>query len=173
MCKILSFIVFGVFALVPNSLGQENPGFSGQWTLDPERSSAVDPWRRIELDLSVEGDELVVSELLTTGRRKVRQIYHVPLGGETSESQVDWWTGNRHIGAFIADDGSMRMSGERVDEGRTLRVESRFTLATSQGEAPVREYAEYRLSPDGETLTRITLRSTRQLPVLHVFNRQQ
>jgi hypothetical protein len=78
---------------------------------------------------------------------------------------------DRHIGAYIGGDGTETMQSEWLDGGRTLRVESRYVLATSQGETPVRSTFEYRLSPDGEELTVIELRSTRNLPIVHVFTR--
>jgi len=144
--------------------------FAGTWALDRESSSAIDPWRRITLEITANGDELVIDRTVSTGRRTSSQAYPLKVG-EAVAVPVAWWTGNRHIGAYMGGDGKETITTELLDEGRTLRLESRFVLASSQGETPVRSYAEYRLSPDGETLTVIELRSSRPLPTVHVYHR--
>lgn len=169
--KRLSSAIFALFVFVFISTAQAEGEFSGQWRLDPKRSSAVDPWRSIELQISVEGDQARVTELMTTGRRSAEQAFEIDLSQGANEVPFEWWAGNRHIGAFAGINAVKRISGERLDGGRTLRLESTFDLHTSQSETPAREYSEYRISDDGKTLTRITLRSTRPLPLVHVFDR--
>ncbi len=139
--------------------------------IDRETSSAFDPWRRILLEVAVEGDAVTIERTVTTGRRTSVQAYPLKVG-ETVAVPVEWWTGNRHIGAYMGGDGQERIHAEWIDDGRTLRLESHYTLATSQGETPVRSYHEYRLSRDGSTLRVIELRSSRTLPVVHVFHRR-
>lgn len=156
-------------SLLPLCLGA-SPEMSGSWTIDRDASSAIDPWRRILLDINVDGKAVDISRTVTTGRRNSTQEYPIRVGKAVSVP-IDWWTGNRHIGAYIGGDGTETIRAEWLDGGRTLRTESHYVLATSQGETPVRSTTEYRLSPDGDELTVIELRSSRNLPIVHVFKR--
>jgi hypothetical protein len=58
-------------------------------------------------------------------------------------------------------------------DARTLGVVSHYILETSQGSTPVRSTYEYRLSGGGDVLTVIELRSSRDLPIVHVFKRRE
>lgn len=149
---------------------EANPAIAGSWRIDRDASSAIDPWRRILLDITVDGGAIEIDRTVTTGRRTSTQLYPLQVG-ETVSVPITWWTGNRHIGAYIGGDGTESIQAHWLDDGQTLCLESRYILATSQGETPVRSYFEYRLSPDGDTLTVIELRSTRNLPIVHVFTR--
>lgn len=145
-------------------------GLAGSWTIDRDASSAIDPWRRILLDIEIDGKDVTIERTVTTGRRNHTEVYPLRIG-KTVSVPVEWWTGNRHIGAYMGGDGTENVHADWIDEGRTLRVESQYILATSQGETPVRGYFEYRLSHDGSQLTVIELRSSRSLPTVHVFKR--
>lgn len=146
------------------------PEFAGSWKIDRDASSAIDPWSRILLDIEADGKAITINRTVTTGRRNHAQLYPLRIG-KTVSVPVEWWTGNRHIGAYIGGDKTEKIHAEWIDDGRTLRLESHYVLATAQGETPVRSYTEYRLSADGETLTVIELRSSRHLPIVHLFNR--
>lgn len=148
-----------------------NPGFSGKWQVERKLSDAIDPWSRINLDISVEGDRVIIEEMVSAGRRKNSQTYVLDLTKTDNVVPVGWWTGNRHIGAYLGGDGTMKIHAKWLDDGQTLQLESTYILQTSQGETPVRTYTEYRLSHHGKRLTRMILRSTRNRPILHVFTR--
>lgn len=157
-----------LFSLLPAGLAAS--GLAGSWTIDRAASSPIDPWGRILLEIAVEDGAVTLERTVTTGRRGSTQTYPLRIG-KSVKVPVDWWTGNRHIGAYMGGDGTQTMEASWLDGGRTLRVESTFVLATSQGETPVRSYTEYRLSADGEELTVIDLRSSRNLPTVHRFRR--
>ena len=163
--------LFGLLALLPvASLSAATAPLAGAWTINRDLSSAIDPWSRILLNIAVEGKEVTIERTVTTGRRNHTERYPLKIG-KTVKVPIDWWTGNRHIGAYIGGDGTESIHAEWIDDGQTLRVESEYVLATSQGETPVRSYYEYRLSPEGDELTVVELRSSRQLPLVHIFNR--
>lgn len=143
---------------------------AGVWTIDPAASTAIDPWRRINLEIEIVGTSVTIEEHVSAGRRKAVQAYPLRAGTDVVVP-VDWWTDNRHLAAYLGGDKTQTMRAEWLDDGRTLRVESHYILTTSQGDTDVREYAEYRLSGNGEVLTVITLRSSRDRPIVHVFKR--
>ena len=152
------------------SLNAGSGDLAGSWTIDPKASSAIDPWSRILLEIRVDGDRIHIGRTFSTGRRTTSQEYTLETG-RSVEVPVKWWPGNRHIGAYIGGDMTERIHTEWADDGRTLLLDAHYILSTSQGEMPVRSHFEYRLSPDGSTLTVIELRSSRDKPVVHVFQR--
>lgn len=150
-----------------------NTQFAGNWKLIPDISSAVDPWRTITLDIDVQGDVVSIDERVDAGRRHITENYRIDTSKEVNHVPIEMWTGNRHIGAFIGGDGTMAISAEWVDDGKTLKLISNYTLEVSQGDTPVRSYTEYRISREGDRLTRLELRSSRNRPIVHVFAREQ
>lgn len=146
---------------------------AGHWTLDSSRSSAVDPFRTILLDVTVSGEHVSITKTMGGGRRTTEDTLNLDLSqAEVTEPMV-MWVDNRHIGAWIGDDRDRTVRAELIDAGETLRIESTFKLETSQGTTPVRVTTEYRLSPDGKRLTVLELRSTRNLPLHYTFDRQE
>lgn len=172
MNRTILFYTAAMVCLAALPAAQANPGFAGEWVTDRELSSALDPFNRIELTIAVDGTTIEMVETYTTGRRRASNTYQLDTSVDTNIVPIDWWADNRHIGAFIGGDKTMRIRADWVDNGQTLRLESNYILQTSQGETPVRGYSEYRLSRDGERLTRIDLRSSRNLPVVRVFKRR-
>lgn len=166
----LTLLLVTLFSLMLPSAIHARAELAGSWRVEPALSSAIDPWRRVLLEINLDGDALTIERTVTTGRRNSSQVYPLQIG-ETVKVPVEMWTGNRHIGAYMGGDGQETLKSEWINGGDVLRVESNYVLATSQGETPVRSYYEYRLSPDGDELTVIELRSSRQLPIVHVFHR--
>lgn len=165
-------ILFALGALLACSVpGWGVPQLDGKWVVDAAQSSALDPWRRIVLEIDVEGPAVTIAREVSAGRRVSSATYAL-LIDETVKVPVGWWTGNRHIGAYMGGDGTESIRATWLDN-RTLGVVSHYVLATSQGETPARSTYEYRLSPDGSTLTVIELRSSRDKPIVHVFNRAE
>lgn len=167
-----SLIAATLITLMTGLPAQGNEAFSGEWVTIRELSTALDPFRRVELTIDVDGSEIIMEELYTAGRRFNAETYKLDTRKKKTVNPITWWSANRHIGAFIGGDKTVTMMAEWVDDGSTLKVESSFILETSQSETPVRTYAEYRLSRDGERLTRLEMRSTRSLPIVHVFERR-
>ena len=166
----LTLLLLTLFPLILPLTSHARAELAGSWRVEPALSSAIDPWRRILLEINLDGDALTIERTVTTGRRNSSQVYPLRIG-KTVNVPVEWWTGNRHIGAYMGGDGKETLKAEWIDGGDVLRVESNYALATSQGETPVRSYYEYRLTPDGDELTVIELRSSRQLPIVHIFRR--
>ncbi len=168
--KMLLFA--GLLALVLGAPARANEKFEGEWVTIQELSTALDPFRRIELKIVIDGSRIVLDELFTAGRRFHGETYDLNTKRKENIVPISWWGANRHIGAYIGGDKTMRIEANWVDGGQTLKLESDFVLATQQGETPVRTYTEYRLSRDGKRLTKLEFRSSRPLPIVHVFERR-
>lgn len=164
--------LMGLLALVLATPARANENFEGEWVTIRELSTALDPFRRIELNIAVDGNRVVIDELFTAGRRFNAETYELNTKKKENIIPITWWSANRHIGAYIGGDKTMRIQADWVDAGQTLKLQSDYVLATQQGETPVRTYTEYRLSRDGKRLTKLELRSSRPLPIVHVFERR-
>jgi hypothetical protein len=144
-----------------------------RWTLDAEQSTAIDPWRGLSVVLDARGDAMVVERHWRGSREggtMVDAVEVVP-GGPAVTVALEQWPDNRHLGAYLTGDSTKTVTARWADGGRTLVTESTLTLLTQQGEAPVRIYSEYRLSPERDRLDLLELRSTRPTPLHYVFTR--
>lgn len=81
------------------------------------------------------------------------------------------WPDNRHAGVYIAGDRTKTVFSEWKDDGQTLATEATLEVSVQQGLRTVRIYTEYRLSPGGDRLDVLELRSTRPRPIHYVFFR--
>lgn len=148
-----------------------NPDFEGQWVLQKQGSTPVDPWSNLSLEIAVDGQQVTIERIWSAGRFRGVDDMTLEVDGGVNREPLHRWLANRHLGAEIREDTTRQVTAEWLDDGRTLRVESRYTVLTSQGRAPIRTYSEYRLSPDGRTLTLLELRSTRPRPMHYIFTR--
>lgn len=150
-----------------------NPELSGTWVLDQARSTAIDPWRNLSLEIDVTGEDVSLKRHWRGSREGGAFIdsVRVKAGGDAVKVQLEQWADNRHLGAYIGGDGTKTVTAQWVDGGKTLTTESHVILSVQQGEAPVRIYTEYRLSSDRNRLDVIEIRSTRPLPSHYLFTR--
>jgi hypothetical protein len=167
MIRVLAFL----FLSLP-ALAQTPPSLAGQWRIDPERSTELSPWRSIELTISINGDDVTVHRRFGWGRRVFDEELKLNVARAENIVPIAWWPDNRHLGAYIGDDKAKRVRAEWLDDKRILRLSSDLVLATQQGERAVNILSDYKVSANGRQLTLTEIRSTRNRPVVYVFNRQ-
>ncbi len=149
--------------------------FTGAWALDPERSRAIDPWRNLSLEIEADGDGVILKRLWRgslEGGAATDSVRLVP-GTTVRSAPMLQWPDERHLGVYITGDRTKTVASRWEDDGRTLVTESALTVSTQQGERPIRIYTEYRLSPEGDRLDVLELRSTRPRPIHFVFARAE
>ncbi len=164
---LLAFTVFTVAAPAADLPS----GMTGSWTFDPARSTDLSPWRNATLIISLDGTRLTLDRALNWGRRAHRELTAVDLAAPSTTLPLGWWVDNRHIGAYAPHDATQTIRSAVLDNGRVLRLDIDFPLETQQGTRAVNVLRQFQLSPDGDTLTVIDLRSTRPRPVVHVYQR--
>ena len=147
--------------------------FAGTWRFDPARSTNLAAWRSFELRIELSPTEVEFERRLGWGRRTHEETMRLPLDGRRTAIAVPYWSDNRHIGAYIGGDGHKQSQLRVLDDGRVFRVESDLILETQQGERAVNVLSDYHLSPDGQTLTLMEIRSSRPRPITYVFTRVQ
>lgn len=145
---------------------------AGTWALDVDRSDEVPAWKRMQLVIELEGDSVSLTRNLGWGRRRFTDAISLKPDGSAQQLPLAWWADNRHLGIYVTDDRMREVVGEVLDEGATLRTETRFTVETQQSEKPMRIVTEYRLHPSGDRLTLIEIRSSRAKPIVHHFTRE-
>ena len=171
----------GLVALFTFSLtAGANPAFSGLWTIsaaetttrDPEaRSTATDPWRNLDIEIEVDGDQVSIIRSFRGGTRIAQETMTVDTSIPSQIVTVEGWWDNRHIGAYLGGDKEQTVAARWLDDGQTLQLNIEMILDTSQAETPVRVLREMRLSEDGEVLAVIELRSSRNKPVVRFFKK--
>jgi len=144
--------------------------FSGTWSIDEERSTDISPWNGLTVQIDASSSQLTLERIWGGNYGvTVNDSMTIPIDGEQQRVPMQQWPDNRHIGASLASDSSKTVSAEWLDNGRTLRVTTRLDVRISQGTTRIRTYSEYRISPNGGTLTVLELRSTRPRPLHYTF----
>jgi len=168
---IVSAILFVAVPAFHSLHAQANPDFSGRWKIDTEQSTPLDPWRTLEIEISVKGDSVSIGRYYSAGSRVAQETMVLDMTLASQEVTVEGWWDNRHIGAYLGGGKKETVAAKWLDEGRTLQLNIDMILETSQGDAPVHVMREMRLAEDGMTLTVTQIRSSRNLPIVRVFNR--
>ena len=143
---------------------------AGEWRIDLERSTELSPWKDYRLLITVDGDAVTLERHLAWGPREFtdRMTLHP---GRTETVPVVMWPDNRHLGAYISDAHTKQVRAESIDGGRLLRLSTDLVLETQQGARAVNILGDYKVSASGDQLTLIELRSTRNRPIVYLFNR--
>lgn len=167
----LSF--FALLLALAGSLGAAqtpSPALAGEWKIDLDQSTELSPWKDYRLVIKVAGDAVTIERHLAWAIREFtdRMTVHV---GRTDTVSVVMWPDNRHLGAYISDAHTKQVHAETLDDGRLLRLSTDLTLETQQGPHAVNILSDYRVSANGQQLTLIELRSTRNRPIVSIFNR--
>ena len=145
----------------------------GAWVLDADASRAIDPWRNLSLDIAADGDGVVLKRMWRGSREGGAATDSVRLvpGATVRSAPMLQWPDERHLGVYITGDRTKTVASRWEDDGNTLVTESALTVSAQQGERAIRIYTEYRLSPEGDRLDVLELRSTRPRPIHFVFRR--
>lgn len=158
------------FASAPLAAADASP-LAGTWRIDLARSTELSPWRGYDFTLGVDGDVVTVRRELAWGRRKYSDTMAVDTTRSDNVIPVEMWPDNRHLGAYIGGDRTKRVRAEWLSDRRILRLSTDLVLDTQQGPRDVNILSDYKVSADGARLTLTELRSTRNRPVVYVFNR--
>ncbi len=152
------------------SLAKSN--FDGHWKIDTEKSTALDPWRTMDITIDVQGDEVSIIRNFSTGKRVAQESMKLDMTKASQVVEVEGWWDNRHIGAYLGNNKQQTVEAKWLDEGRTLQLNINMILETAQDDSPVRVLREMRISRDGQTLRVLQLRSSRNLPIVRIFRKQ-
>ena len=143
---------------------------SGTWVINKERSTAIDPWTDLQIEIDATASHLTLKRTWAGYHGyAVSDSMTIPIDGSSHQVPMSKWHDNRHIGAFPTSESSKSVSACWLDEGQTLQVTNRLNLSVSQGNSQVRTHREYRVSPTGFYLSVLELRSTRPRPIRYTL----
>ena len=169
--KSLLLLLCLVAGLSARAAAPATTALVGTWRIDLARSTELSPWKTFDLTIALAGDTVTLDRKLAWGRRDFTDRLIVDTAKPETTASIDWWADNRHLGAYIGDDHTRRVRPQWLDGGRILRLSTDLTLETQQGPRAVNILSDFKVSANGAQLTLTELRSTRNRPVVYIFNR--
>ena len=170
--RLLILVLLMVPAL-PGDAGADEKGLDGRWELVKNKSTDIDLYGTLSLDIRTQGQNLTLIRTWGAGR-SYRDSLTLPVGGAVVSVPVTnrVFPSNVFMG-FMMPVGSSREVTVFRDADGGIRVEESFRLRGSQGETAVTATNLFALSPGGETMTYEIRRSTRTSgpPVKFVLKR--
>lgn len=167
----LSACILVILAALQSASGADSP-LAGRWELDRSRSDDPNSWSSLFLQIEVAGERVTLQRRFQAmSRRQFIEQMELDLTQPESIVPVEFWPDNRYIGANIGGDRQKRVRARWLDDRRILRLDTTLTLSTQQGDRPVNILSDYKVSANGELLTLVELRSTRNEPIVYTFKR--
>ena len=157
-------------ALLTAALLSANSDFNGRWRMDPAKSSALDGWQKMDLVIAVQGSQIALTHAMQWRTTNLEATNHFDT---TKPVTLDDYfrVEQRHMAVYPAKHGTTQATAAWIDRDRTLRIEADTLVEVSQGDVPMRIYQELRLGEGGDKLTLIELHSTRNRPLVYVFDK--
>lgn len=160
----------GMAALVLAAMASANPALEGRWRLDPAVSTALDGWQKMDLAVDLDGSKVALAYTMQW-RSTIHKAVNVLDTSAPVELKDFFRVEQRHMAVYPAKHGVTKAAAEWIDDGRTLRTEVLTPVEVSQGDVIMRITTEYRVSELGDRLTVIELHSSRNRPLVYVFNK--
>lgn len=158
---ILCFCILA-FSLVPPSYARQDTTLFGSWELVPQKSTDIDHFRTLRIDIRPLGDRVAISQTWVS-RVNVKDSLLLTPGGKPVTVPVAGWVfpHNVFMGLRMVEGEVRTVSARWEHEGIDLRVEDRFNVQGSQGKIPLSVVHRYALSPEKEVLLYTVERATR------------
>ena len=151
-------------------LATANPALEGRWRLDPAASTALDGWHKMDLAVALDGTKVAIAHTMQW-RTTIHEAVNVFDTSAPVELKDFFRVEQRHMAVYPAKHGVTKATAGWIDAGRTLRTEALTPVEVSQGDVLMRITTEYRVSETGDRLTVIELHSSRNRPLVYVFNK--
>jgi hypothetical protein len=146
------------------------PAFDGKWTFLPLKSSQVDLFGTVALEIRRDGGKVTIRETWGSGQYAIERSMTLTTGGTVNEVPVDdrVWPAQPFMGVSMKVGSTQRVTAAWSDDGRTLVVERKYTVLVSQGEREESAIETYELGAGENQLTLDIARATRtEGPPLH------
>lgn len=166
----LRTVLGGMAALILAAVAAANPALEGRWRLDAAASSALDGWHKMDLAVALDGTQVALAHTMQW-RTTVHEAVNVFDTAAPVERKDFFRVEQRHMAVYPAKHAVTKVSAAWIDDGRTLRTEAFTPVEVSQGDVLMRITTEYRVSESGDRLTVIELHSSRNRPLVYVFNK--
>jgi hypothetical protein len=153
---ILSMCISPIF-----SFSQGNPGFSGRWEMIPHKSTDIDLFGTLSVELRQSGASVTVINTWGKGRAYHDSLTVTP--GMTTRIRVNSriFPSNVFMGLMMVAGTERSCTASWAGGGKVLRLEEQYPVRGSQGVVTASAVHTYTLADDEETVTYIVERSTR------------
>jgi hypothetical protein len=169
LCSLVCALFLPVLAL-----GQGDPGFSGKWTLIPEKSTEIDLYATLSLEIQQDASTVTIFQTWGSGR-SFKDTLKLKTDGSVNQVPVHdrVWPTNVFMGISMQKGETEQVKALWEENGMVLKLEKDYSVLASQGKEQISSIETYQLSPEKETLTLRIDRSTRKTgpEVVYVFKR--
>lgn len=169
-----SRLLLGVI-LVGAARGAETPpDFNGKWTLLPEKSSPIELYETVALEISQHGDDVTILQTWGRGDLALPVKLALKTGGADNTVPVTnrVWPTNVFMGVSMDTKTPEHVTARWSADGRQLDLARHYTVLASQGSTVLESHDTYALSPYGDELTLTVARPVREgAPYTYVFKR--
>ncbi|HLP15456.1 MAG TPA: GxGYxYP domain-containing protein [Bacteroidota bacterium] len=175
-----SFLILCLFLFVTaqSALAQLDPSFIGSWKYIPEKSTEIDLYGSVSLEVKQLGSGARLVQTWGAGNSYRDTIELNDLSGRTTmheniSSRV--FPTNVFMGLSMIVGEQREFTSTYDKKTRTLTIDERMPLRASQGATNVRTISTYNVSDDKQFLTLTIARSTRKesKPLVFTFARSE
>lgn len=144
------------------SIPAAGAGIDGSWKLMPERSSTIDLYGTVALQITAAGPTVTIIQTWGGGR-SFRDSVTLPVNGTAVKTTVldRVWPTNVFMGVRAATGGTRELSARWEKKDEVLVVTEKLPLLVSQGERSLTTVHRFALSGEGTVLTWTLTRPTR------------
>ena len=159
--QLLALLVTCSLFVIP-ALSEGLAGFNGRWEFVPHKSTDIDLWGTLSVEIRQSGDAVTVINTWGRGRSFSDSLRLATDGSRTTvpvRNRV--FPSNVFMGLMMPVGTDRRMTASWEDGGSVLKVDEEFRVRGSQGETAAHAVHRYVLAGDAETITYTIRRSTR------------
>ncbi len=173
--KYLFFFLF--FLLFTSSLvtGKEQNDFNGQWQIIPTKSSNIDLYGTMSVEISMNGNHLDLIQKWGTSR-SFNDTVSIDLNGKSIEKIIDdrVFPTNVFMGLSLAVGKTKKTSAYWSEDKKTLFVKETYPVLVSQGKKEIEAIHAYKLINHNELLQYTVERTSRKKgPILEYILKKQ
>lgn len=159
-----SWILFFMISLTlpVHSFGQGDHGFNGKWQLIKSKSSEIDLYGTLSLEIGLNQDSLSIIQKWGTRRSFVDSL-DLLTDGSVNEIATSGrvWPTNVFMGVSMQVGSTRQITARWENQGKALRLEEVATVLASQGAKQIKTIHLLRLSDERGILTYEISRETR------------
>jgi hypothetical protein len=160
--RILSLLFTLALLLAASGLAQMDSTLSGKWELLPGKSTEIDLYGNLSIQIYQQGKDLVLVQTWGTSRifrdslvlQPGGSALRVPIASRVFPSNV-------FMGLSMPVGASREISAVWEEKGKKLRLDEQYSVRGSQGLSPVRVVHRYVLTPERDIMEYRVDRSTR------------
>ncbi|QYM80634.1 hypothetical protein K0B96_08545 [Horticoccus luteus] len=158
------WVVALAFILVASTRAATAPAaFDGHWTLLPFKSTQIDLFNNLALEIESAGDHVTLAK--AWGSRGYQHVDRMTLRTDGTANDVPVtdrvWTPQPFMGVSMKVGSQQQVTAKWSADGRSLEVDRHYTVLASQGPQEITSHETYALGVGDETLTLRVVRSTR------------